>query len=59
MDTIIAVHTFLVVGGSASSKIEADDATRSNRLSIVIVETKRANAVFKFMVEGGTVEENE
>ena len=52
MDTIIAVHTFLVVGGSASSKTEADDATTSNCLSIVIVETKRANAIFNFMVEG-------
>ena len=59
MDTIIAVHTFLVVGGSASSKTEADDATTSNCLSIVIVETNRANAIFNFMVEGGTVEENE
>ena len=57
---IVAVRTFLVLGGSVSSKTEADDATTLNGLSIVIiVETKRANAVLNFMVEGGTVEENE
>ena len=60
MDTIIAIPTFFDLGGSASSKTEADDATTLNGLSIVIiVETKRANAVLNFMVEGGTVEENE
>ena len=51
MDTIIAVHTFLVVGGSASSKTEADDATTSNRLSIVSMVTTKANAVLNFMVD--------
>ena len=53
---IITGRTFRVGGGSISSKPEDDDAaddaaTPSNRLSIAIVATKRANAVFTFMVD--------
>ena len=64
MDTIIIGHTFLVCGGSTSSKTETednDDATTSRRRSIAIMVRNKANAVFNFMVErtGGREREKE
>ena len=50
--TIMTGHTFRVAWGSLPSKLENDDdATTSNRLSIVSMVTNTANAVLNFMVD--------
>ena len=62
MDTIITGRTFFVWAEMTSSEAEdedEDDATTSRRLSIAIMVTNKANAVFNFMVKRWMSKERE